>query len=47
MLDWEIFRVCPDGVGLGHVANGVEGVGKALFNAIRSQTWAVEQGELA
>ena len=28
LLDWENFGVCPDGVGPGHVANGVKGVGK-------------------
>ena len=26
VLDWENTGACPDGVGLGHVANGVKGV---------------------
>ena len=28
VLDGENVRVCPDGIGPGHVANGVKGVGK-------------------
>ena len=46
MLHWDYRRVSPDGVGTTHIINGIEGVGKALFNAIMSQTWDVEQGEV-
>ena len=31
MLYWEYRRVCPDGVGPRHVANGVKGVGESLL----------------
>ena len=36
-------RVIPDGIGPGHVAYGVKGVGKAHFKAIMSWTTDVEE----
>ena len=43
MLHWRKGRVCPDGIGPRHV----KGLGKALFNAIMSQTWSTVSGEVA